>query len=51
VRATQLIVGQRGDLGLQRIDLRDHGSVFLEFPVVERAEDLAGDGAKGKHDS
>ena len=30
----QLVVGERHDLRLERIDLGDDGSVFLEFPVV-----------------
>jgi hypothetical protein len=30
----QLLVGERGDLRLERIDLLDDGCVFLEFPVV-----------------
>ena len=45
----QGLVGERGDLRLERIDLRHDGAVFLEFPVVGRAEDFAGEGAKGEH--
>ena len=45
----QLRVGERGDLRLERVDLRDHRAVFLEFPLVGGAEDFAGEGAKREH--
>ena len=45
----QGLVGERGNLGLERIDLGHDRAVFLEFPVVGGAEDFAGDGAKGQH--
>ena len=45
----QGLVGQRRDFRLERVDLRDDRAVFLEFPVVGRAEDFAGESAKGEH--
>ena len=45
----QRLVGECRDLGLERVDLRDDGPVFLELAVVGRTEDFAGESAKGKH--
>ena len=46
----QLLVGQRRDLGFQRVDRGDLGSVGLETAIVGRTEELASDGAKTGHD-
>ena len=45
----QRLVGEGRHLGLERIDLLDDGPVFLELAVVGRAEDFAGESAKGQH--
>ena len=41
----QRLVGERRELGLQRIDLVDAGLIGAHAPVVGRAENLAGEGA------
>ncbi len=45
----QGFVGQRRHFRLERVDLRHHRPVFLDFPLVRRAEDFAGDSAEGEH--
>ncbi len=45
VRARSCVVGERRELGLQRVDRVDAGLIGLDAPVVGRAENLAGEGA------
>ena len=42
----QLLVGERCDLGLERVDGGDPGTVGLEPPIVGRAEDLLRESAE-----
>jgi len=39
----QLLIGQRGKRGLERIDLLDHLRVLLQQPLIPAAEDLGED--------
>ncbi len=45
----QSLVGKRRHLRLERVDFGNYRRIFLELAVVGAAEDLAGQGAKGKH--